>query len=70
MQTKITNESTYRELFGYFKWRNKDLAPLINDYRPAGEYKMQIWLKNGYTFYAQWRKKQEKFEISGFKRGE
>ena len=59
---------TYGELFNLFISRNKDIKRFINDYRPAlGEYKIQIWLKSGYTFYARWIEEYKEFALSEVK---
>ncbi len=58
----MKEEMTWGELFKLFVKRNKDFKR-INDYRPAGRYKMQIWLKDGTTFYAEWIPEREEFAI-------
>lgn len=53
---------TYEELMALFRKRNVDLANLIKDYRPhPGEYALQVWLKDGRTFYIRWIKEIEQF---------
>lgn len=60
-------EMTYDELFNLFKRRNVDLSKMILDYRPHGEYALQIWLKNGYTFYVRWIEETQQFVFGEIK---
>lgn len=56
---------TWEDVYELFIDRNKDLVRHIKDYRPADEnYKIQIWLKNGTTFYARWIYEFEEFALS------
>ncbi len=56
---------TWGDIYKLFTDRNKDLIRYIADYRPANEdYKIQIWLKNGTTFYARWIYEFEEFALS------
>jgi len=59
---------TYRELYNLFINRNKDIARLINDYRPYGEaYTIQLWFKNGQTCYVKWVSEIDEFVFGEIK---
>jgi hypothetical protein len=54
---------TYSQVFSKFVNRNKALVEYINDYRPAGTYKLQIWMINHKTIFVYYDVKRDTFEI-------
>ena len=56
---------TWGQLFNLFCSRNKDLERYIDDFRPGNEpYKLQLWFKNGNTYYVKWVVEIEEFVFS------
>lgn len=60
---KPTDEMTYDQLYKLFCKRNEQLIPYIQDYRPAGNYKLQIWFKNHMSIVVAYKLDTDRFEI-------
>lgn len=65
IKNKEAENMTWGQLFSLFCSRNKDLKRYINDYRPGNEpYQLQLWFKNGATYYVRWIREIEEFVFS------
>lgn len=54
---------TYKDLFELFVEKNPKLSELIGDYRPAGTWRMKIWLNNNVSLKVYYDENKDEFSI-------